>query len=533
MSSIKVLIVDDSPVVREQALNMLRGDPDIEVLGIADSKENASEKIQALNPDVITLCLKSKQNQASFIKAITSQISIPVVVITEVDVSHQDVEKAKAVSFVKVPLIRTASTMERFAQRVIQQIKEMAKVKANPVPVQTAPKSFGKPAAEPAVQPSKEHKHSFLSRAKAPEPTPQPNNEPAKHSFLPRAKAPEPVAQPIKEPVKLPFEPKVKAPEPIPKVPESAQNVPELWPKDFEPKVTPVPAAKPEPPAIVKPEPPIIAKPEPPVTAKSEPPVAAKPDPLAIAKPEPPAAEVKPIPTTKANPEQPAPKMTVPAEPKSTNKVDATSRAIAAVTAAKQVLGGQPTPRGRHHVIALGASTGGTDALHTVLCNLPTDTPGIVIVQHMPELFTKMYADRLNRACKMSCVEAVDGERVEVGKIILAAGNFHLRLAKDSRGYYVTSQRGEKVSGHCPSVDVLFESVANTAGSDAIGAIFTGMGADGAIGLKKMRDAGAFTIGQDEKTCVVYGMPMVAYNMGGVCRQAPLDQIADIILENC
>ena len=255
--------------------------------------------------------------------------------------------------------------------------------------------------------------------------------------------------------------------------------------------------------------------------------------------------KVAPTPAAKPNPPEVKPKAELfsvkkPELPtaKSSNNydpLDPTARAIAAATAAKQKLGvgGSITPKGRHHVIALGASTGGTDALHTVLQNLPVDTPGIVIVQHMPEIFTKMYADRLDRACKMRCVEASDGDRVEAGKIILAAGSYHLRLAKDAKGYYVTSQQGEKVSGHCPSVDVLFESVANVAGSDAIGAIFTGMGADGAVGLKKMRDAGAFTIGQDQNSCVVYGMPMVAYNLGAVCRQAPLDNIAQIILENC
>ena len=235
----------------------------------------------------------------------------------------------------------------------------------------------------------------------------------------------------------------------------------------------------------------------------------------------------EPLPKTKAEPY--AADM---AKADTSDSMDSTARALAAATAAKQKLG-NITPKGKHHVIALGASTGGTDALQTVLQNLPTTTPGIVIVQHMPEMFTKMYADRLDRVCKMRCTEAVDGERVEVGKIILAAGNYHLRLAKDARGYYVTSQHGEKVSGHCPSVDVLFESVANVAGSDAIGAIFTGMGADGAVGLKKMRDAGAYTIGQDQNSCIVYGMPMVAYNIGAVCRQAPLDNIAQIILENC
>lgn len=187
----------------------------------------------------------------------------------------------------------------------------------------------------------------------------------------------------------------------------------------------------------------------------------------------------------------------------------------------------------RNILIALGASTGGTDALQVVVKDLPKTTPGIVIVQHMPAGFTKMYAERLNKLCKMEVKEAEDGDRVETGKIIIGAGSFHLRLAKDTKGYYVTSRAGEKVSGHCPSVDVLFDSVADVAGKNAIAAILTGMGSDGAAGLKKARDKGAYTIGQDKDTCVVYGMPMVAYNIGAVTVQAPLQKIPQIILDRC
>lgn len=183
-------------------------------------------------------------------------------------------------------------------------------------------------------------------------------------------------------------------------------------------------------------------------------------------------------------------------------------------------------------VIALGASTGGTEALIQVVKEFPADTPPVLIVQHMPAVFTKMYADRLNRICKMEVKEAEDGDRLRRGLIILGAGEFHLRLQKDNKGYYVSSKQGERVSGHCPSVDVLFNSVAETAGAKAIGAIFTGMGRDGADGLLKMRKAGAFTIGQDKDTCVVYGMPMEAYNIGAVEVQAPLGEIAKIILSD-
>ena len=181
-------------------------------------------------------------------------------------------------------------------------------------------------------------------------------------------------------------------------------------------------------------------------------------------------------------------------------------------------------------IIAIGASTGGTEAIISVVKDIPETTPGIVIVQHMPENFTTMYAERLNRICKMSAKEAADRDRVVTGQIIVAAGSYHLTLNKDASGYYINSKMGERVSGHCPSVDVLFDSVAEKAGKNAIGIILTGMGADGARGLTKMRQNGAYTIGQDKDSCVVYGMPMEAYKMGGVVRQLPLDSISDEIL---
>lgn len=181
-------------------------------------------------------------------------------------------------------------------------------------------------------------------------------------------------------------------------------------------------------------------------------------------------------------------------------------------------------------IIALGASTGGTDALIEVVKRLPANSPPVVIVQHMPAGFTHMYAERLDRICAMSAKEAEDGDRLRPGLIVVGAGEFHLTLEKDARGYFVSSKRGAKVSGHCPSVDVLFESVAKTAGPNAVGAILTGMGADGAEGLLKMRKAGGYTIGQDEASCVVYGMPGVAFKIGAVMKQLPLDKIAEEII---
>ncbi len=181
-------------------------------------------------------------------------------------------------------------------------------------------------------------------------------------------------------------------------------------------------------------------------------------------------------------------------------------------------------------IVALGASTGGTEALEQIIKGFPSDMAPVIVVQHMPAGFTKMYSERLDRNCRVSVKEAEDGDRLRSGLVIIGAGEHHLRLCKDSKGYYISSKKGEKVSGHCPSVDVMFQSVAEVAKSNAIGAIMTGMGKDGANGLLKMREAGAFTIGQDKETCVVYGMPMEAFKIGAVTVQAPLYRISEIIL---
>jgi len=182
-------------------------------------------------------------------------------------------------------------------------------------------------------------------------------------------------------------------------------------------------------------------------------------------------------------------------------------------------------------VIAIGASTGGTEAILEVVKRFPADTPGIVIVQHMPPVFTKMYAERVDKICAMKVREAQNGDRVERGCILIApGGEQQMYLRSDPSGYFVYLAAGAKVSGHCPSVDVLFESAAKSAGRNAVGVILTGMGSDGARGLTEMKKAGAHTIGQDEESCVVYGMPMIAYNMGGVSEQLPLASIGDAVL---
>ncbi len=180
-------------------------------------------------------------------------------------------------------------------------------------------------------------------------------------------------------------------------------------------------------------------------------------------------------------------------------------------------------------IIAMGASTGGTDALQVVLTSMPEKCPPIVIVQHMPAGFTKMFADRINKLCAIQVKEAVDGDRLKSGCALLAPGDYQMSIKKDVKGYYVKVEKGEKVSGHRPSVDVLFNSVAEYAGKRAIGVIMTGMGSDGADGLVRMRECGAYTIGQDKDTCVVYGMPMSAFMRGGCTIQAPLDKISSLI----
>ncbi|TCR91088.1 protein-glutamate O-methylesterase CheB [Rhizobium sp. BK376] len=182
-------------------------------------------------------------------------------------------------------------------------------------------------------------------------------------------------------------------------------------------------------------------------------------------------------------------------------------------------------------IVAIGSSTGGVEALIAVLQKFPANCPPTVITQHMPPTFTKSFAERLNRLCAPVVQEATDGARLEIGKIYLApGGERHLQVANASAPHCRLIEK-EPVNGHRPSVDVLFDSVAELAGRNAVGVILTGMGRDGAAGLLKMRHSGARTVGQNEKTCVVYGMPRVAYELGGVEQQLPLNAIGDEILK--
>ena len=178
-------------------------------------------------------------------------------------------------------------------------------------------------------------------------------------------------------------------------------------------------------------------------------------------------------------------------------------------------------------IVAIGASTGGTEAIFSVVKDFGPDIPGVVIVQHMPPGFTGMYAKRLDNQCRVKVKEASTGDRVMRGQVLIApGGDKHMRLVKVNGVYQVECRQGPKVNGHCPSVDELFHSVAKVAGPNALGIILTGMGGDGAKGLLAMRKAGAQTIGQDESTCVVYGMPKVAYDIGAVKHQVRLEEIA-------
>lgn len=202
---------------------------------------------------------------------------------------------------------------------------------------------------------------------------------------------------------------------------------------------------------------------------------------------------------------------------------------------ARAVLGPSPFPPGRigvasPRIIAIGASTGGTEALRGILETMTPDVPGIVIVQHMPEVFTAQFARHVDRTCRIEVKEAVHGDRVERGRAIIAAGNRHCEVRRRGDHYVVDVTEGPLVSRHRPSVDVLFRSVARAAGAHAIGVILTGMGDDGADGLTEMRNAGARTLAQDEASCVVFGMPKEAIRRGGVDEIATLPRIAAVLL---
>ncbi len=206
------------------------------------------------------------------------------------------------------------------------------------------------------------------------------------------------------------------------------------------------------------------------------------------------------------------------------------AQSLAGHSSSSSFRGNMTSPSSSIDVIAIGASTGGTEAILEVVRQFPARMPGIVITQHMPPGFTAMYAERLNRLCKLEVKEAEHGDKILPGRILLAPGGLQMRVVRLGSGYSVSCTDEDKVSGHRPSVDVLFTSVAANVKNRAIGVILTGMGADGAAGMLRMRKSGAYTIGQDRETCVVYGMPMEAYKIGAVCQQAALSTIPQVVM---
>lgn len=183
-------------------------------------------------------------------------------------------------------------------------------------------------------------------------------------------------------------------------------------------------------------------------------------------------------------------------------------------------------------IIAIGSSTGGTVALTELIPQFPKNSPGTVIVQHMPAGFTKSFASRLSEISEVDVKEAEDGDIISKGTVYIAPGDLHMVVKREGGHYKIQLGTGKKISGHRPSVDVLFNSISKHVGANAVGVILTGMGADGAKGLLAMKNSGAYTIGQDEKTSVVYGMPKVAFDIGAVKNQQPLENIVDTIFKN-
>lgn len=189
-----------------------------------------------------------------------------------------------------------------------------------------------------------------------------------------------------------------------------------------------------------------------------------------------------------------------------------------------------PASHWNEYMIAIGASTGGTEAIKEVITRFPANMPGVVMVQHMPVGFTKMFADRLNNICEMEVKEAEDGDQIIPGRILLAPGAKHMKVFKRGNTYHVKVFDGDLVNGHKPSVEVMMQSVAEIYGKRSVGVMLTGMGGDGADGMKSMHDAGAATVAQNEATCVVFGMPKVAWEKGAVDKLLPLQSIAEEVI---
>jgi two-component system chemotaxis response regulator CheB len=208
-----------------------------------------------------------------------------------------------------------------------------------------------------------------------------------------------------------------------------------------------------------------------------------------------------------------------------------TKKSVAAIQPKKAGLSSKALAQTTNKIIAIGASTGGTEALRVVLTSMPPNAPGILVVQHMPAQFTTSFAARLDGLCEMAVREAKDGDSITNGQVLIAPGNYHMLLRRSGARYYVAVKQGPLVHHQRPSADVLFDSVADYAGANAVGVILTGMGADGAQGLLKMKNAGPGTVAQDEKSCVVFGMPKEAIKIGAVDDVVTLQDIAEATLK--
>ena len=205
--------------------------------------------------------------------------------------------------------------------------------------------------------------------------------------------------------------------------------------------------------------------------------------------------------------------------------------ARSAVPSQLKTLGKRALAESTDKVIAIGASTGGTEAIRKIITQFPATMPGVVIVQHMPAGFTRLFAERLNQLCAMEVKEAESGDRIMPGRVLIGPGGFHMKVIRSGGLYQVRCEPGPPVKGHCPSVDVMMHSVAQHVGANAVGVMLTGMGSDGAEGMKAMRDAGARNLAQDEASCVVFGMPKVAYEMGGAHSLVSLDSMANRVVD--
>lgn len=216
---------------------------------------------------------------------------------------------------------------------------------------------------------------------------------------------------------------------------------------------------------------------------------------------------------------------------KAVSKINVSRLISTSITPAKPQVRNNALMKTTNKIIAIGASTGGTEALKEVMTALPANMPPILIVQHMPQYFTKSFADRLNELCLLEVKEAEDGDLATAGKALIAPGNKHMTLKRSGASYYVKIEDGPLIHHQRPAVEILFQSVAKYAGSNAIGVILTGMGKDGAQGLLEMRNAGAYTIAQDEASCIVFGMPKEAIALDAVMKIEPLSRIPCVLTE--